>query len=243
MPRGPKPQSLALTKKQQKIFDAHAYLTFWAANRYRYSHIGADRDEVLQACRIGLTRAILKNDSLREMSFTTWCIQMMLWECGKQLFGCCQGVAATNAARKYEVSGDAPVTTKDGEIATRMTLAENKAGKREMQSDIGALNAASLKYEILDTIKHLATLSADEKKLLKLKYVTGLGKLQLAERFDVSPAAIVRRLRVAIAKLRIHFRDFGALAPDAPIPASGGKTNSRNRCVAAEKSRSRVELK
>ena len=225
MPRGPKPQSLELTKKHQKLYDANVHLTFWAANRYAYTHPTAARDEVLQACRIGLTRAILKNDSIREMSFTSFAIQMMLWECGKQLFGCCAGVSATTNARKYELSGDAPVTRRDGGSTTRGVTAEYKQGRKEMQEDHGAFNLAARQQEIREAFN---LLSKRERRLLNLKFFRGLDNGELASRLGLSRPTVVRAVRSGIAKLRIHFADQKALPPEAPLPPDGGPTKRRN---------------
>lgn len=213
-------KSLNLNRWQQKLFDDHLKLAHIAAGRYRRFCPPTLFDELLQDALIGLAHTAKHYDpnDPGEFGALAWtrirsrCISFLF---SRQRFRS----AALKNAEKHERSADDPLgVNEDGEKITRGTVALNKHGRKEVQSDIAADNLASRLFDIKAAVQSLKTLTVQERRVLSLRYQDGLGLDRIAARLKFSQVKAKRLCRSAIGKLRNHFADLGALAPSAPLP-------------------------
>lgn len=130
------------------------------------------------------------------------------------------GRAALKNAERHELPGDEPVrVTDEGEEITRGQLAEDKLAKKVVErSSVSDDRHNGVLHDIRLALEELDTLDKRERKVLRLRYLEGLGLDRIAPKLKLSHPTVKRICRSAIGKLRAHFKNIGALSPDAPLP-------------------------
>lgn len=223
-------RSLKLDKRQQKLFDAHAYLIPWVARSRRHQWHPNDFDELLQAARLGLVKACQKANKEQLANFPAFAHHVMKHDClnrknrnhGIPLKGSGNNgyVSQQNARLKERSLSDVLNPGEDGPY-TRANQVEGARGRSEIQASPGEDHRAARIYEIRQALESLGTLTQFEKKVLKLRFIDGLTRPEVAKRLDCSVPTVRWAIHGAVVKLRVHFHGWGALPVDAPLPASG----------------------
>jgi RNA polymerase sigma factor (sigma-70 family) len=223
----PKRSSLNLNADQRRLFDQHQDLINFVTAPYvraYSSKFGISRDEFRQAARIGLAAAANKFDPSRGVPFAPFARVKMKHHCNDvlALSGGSAGMAAVRDARVHTLAYDKPVVTRTGKLTTRGAIAEKRLGGRAAQAEIATLAELSRLVEVREAITRLETLTPVERKVLRLRFLEGLDRMATARRLRCSGTHVRRVQYRAVVKLRLHFAGKGALAPDLPMPASGG---------------------
>ena len=185
-------------------------------------------DDVLQAARIGLCQAVKSqavksqaHSRITEVPFGAYARQRMKWMCSYWLFGRVNGNTATKNATRHELSASEEITTREGEVITRLERAENKSAKRALSADVSTNALEARRAEMREAISTLATLTRFERRVLRLRYVDGLMLSEASKKLGWSTVKVKRATRAAIRKLREHLASQGALPPDASLPLQG----------------------
>lgn len=216
--------NLRLNNRQQKLFDENIRLARLVAARFirAYPDRASQRDELFQAARVGLAWAAKRFDPSRGVPFPPYARKLITWQCSQLLFGRREGSAAERAARRHERSTDEVLRVTDDGNYTRGDLIADLRARQELQSDFSADNLAATLADVRSALT-LATLTPDERRFLRFRYVMGIPMKTLARRMGRSVPWVTRVHRTAVAKLREHFAARGAVAPHAPLPPDGNE--------------------
>lgn len=221
-PQNQKP--LSLTPSQRNLFDKHAYLIPWVTRRLRHHWHPNDHDELLQAARCGLVKACQVAAKKSITDFPPFAFHVMKCAClNRKNRNHDRGnghVSQQNAKFKERSLSDVLNVGEDGAY-TRLNAVEDERGRREYQSSHGAERLGARLFEVREALQNLDTLTSFERRVLKLRFVDGLTRPDIARRLDASVIAIGRAIHSAVIKMRVHFHGWGALPAEAPLPASG----------------------
>ncbi len=227
----PQQRTLNLTVQQQELFARHEYLIPWVYRQLRHHWHPNDHDELLQRARLGLVHAVQVATKKGITDFRAFAHYVIKQECmnrkgrarGIQQNGSGDNgrVSQQNAKVKERSLSDVLGSTEDGEY-TRLNQLEDNRGKAEVQRLPGEDRLAARLFEIRQALQTLDTLTQFEKRVLKLKFIDGLRRHEIARRLDSSVTTVRWAIHGAVVKLRVHFHGWGALDPDAPLPAAGG---------------------
>jgi len=215
----PKRKPLALTRKEQALYDEYVLITrFVAAKSGCPSH---KRDELEQHLRIALV-GIIKHESRdqkhRDVPLGAFVRLMLKQRAVQFLFGRGNLAAIRNAERFERSENEIVGKTDEGEDQTLGEIAENILTRRNPPGD-------HLQSRLFDIRQAIEKLPAFERKVLKLTYFDGLETAAAAKRLKVTGIRIKRTLRAAIQGLRAQFP--GSLTSTAPLPKRG-RDNARH---------------
>jgi len=218
MPKRKKPKNnLRLTRTQRQLYDDHQALVNFVSAEFLERYPWANRDELRQACLVGLARSAKVFDPARGVAFGAFARIMLRKFCNAHLFD--KPLYEQNALR-FERQADTPVMTSKGETLTLGELAENRLGRVSAQDEQASLREVASLVELREAVEHLTTLTPLERRVLKLRFFRGLEIAETAKKIGWSGVLVKRLARRGVRKLREHFAAKRALPPDAPLPAT-----------------------
>jgi RNA polymerase sigma factor (sigma-70 family) len=226
---------LRLDARQQALFDSGIHLTRIAAARYRKFCPPSAIDDLRQAALVALAKAArnFRLDDNGPFGALAWlrvrdaCRDFCIGD--RRL-----GNAATRHAEYRELPADEVLGFSESEPITRGEAVARLHGRMELQSDRASDNLAGRLFDARMALQ-TATMTAFERRVLKLRFEEGLELDPIAAKLGVPTIRIKRTLRTGIAKLRVHLSSAGlkTLAPEAPIPWSQPEIPARSRSKAA----------
>jgi RNA polymerase sigma factor (sigma-70 family) len=222
-------KDLALDPRQQASFDQHLHLVRVCVARYRKFVPPSYIDDLRQSLLVTLAKAALNADQNyhdpktgKPLPFGPFAWRAIL-NCARNF---CFGKNhrfenhALRNAERFERSADEPAFTPTGEPTTKGELAEGDLAISETQSFVASDHLASRRSEVREVIAQLKTLSAFERRVLKLRFIEGLSVTEIVVKTRWSKQSVGRALVHAIRKLREYYASKGleTLPLDAPIP-------------------------
>jgi RNA polymerase sigma factor (sigma-70 family) len=203
----------------KKLFEANQHLAKRAARKFGglYPRV-ASFEEIEQNALIGLWRAA---SLFSGGDFAPFALQRINWYLKQAFFGRFAGNTAVVNARRYELQGSAPVA--EDSALTLMDRADALSAEEDLASTPGAYRRAARLYDIRAALRS-APLDAREKRVLHLRFVTGLELEPIAERIGFSVPVVKRTIRSGVQKLRAYFASQGSLPISASIPNDGNRS-------------------
>jgi RNA polymerase sigma-B factor len=193
----------------------------------RYSHGGAQQDDLVQAGSIGLLNAIDRFDPERGPDLTAYAIPNIRGEIRRYLRDTgslvrvprrLQEVSARARAVQDELAmrlGHSPTSS---ELARELDLDESTLATALdserlgiplslSSSDGGGYDGLAASEQRLLLAGAFRALSEPEREIVRLRYIEGVESREIASRLGISPRQVSRRLNQALAKMRAALED------------------------------------